>query len=240
MGAGGVVLAGGADQGGDRHLVQPDESHEHIVAAARHEARKHAHAWALDTARPTAPAHVGLAGHRTKRRRQRGGRAPPRSTLRGDARNSSAMMARRRRVTLLRTTAPPTARETAKPAMLFASPVLARYTTAVRVPALAPWRITRRKSSLRRSRWLADSTTPTGRRDPYDDGPSRSHARHGYACAGGSRASWHACGCSAEKSACSRENSTTVRDGQIAHLRYALRARRSNLWATVGALPQTV
>lgn len=140
------------------------------------------------------------------------------------------MMARRRLLTRLRTTAPPTARETAKPAMLEASPVFARYTTAVRPPALLPRRIVTLKSSLRVSRSPAGSTTPTVRRGPDGAAPSKLRVPHECGYGDGSRASWHACGCSAGKSACSREGSTTFWGmGKSAHLRYALLGTGSNL-----------
>lgn len=208
VGAGRVVLAGGANQGRDSQLVHANESHEKKPGEARDE-RDNDHASAFARARRKPPATSAFSSSKPTVAAAGSARNTTREPC-GRCSNSSAMMARKRRVTRLRTTAPPTARETAKPVMLFASPVFARYTTAVRVPALAPVRMTRRKSSPRRSRRLADSTTPTERRDPYDDGPSKWFARHGYACAGGNRASWHACGCSAEKSACSRGNSTTV------------------------------
>lgn len=68
------------------------------------------------------------------------------------------MTARRRRFTRLRTTAPPTALETAKPAMLFASPVSAMCTTTVRRPDRDPRRITDWKSADDVSRDDAGST----------------------------------------------------------------------------------
>ncbi len=46
---------------------------------------------------------------------------------------------------------------------------------------------------------------PTARRGPCGDGPRGSPGRPGCASAGGSRASWRAGGCWAERSACSRE-----------------------------------
>ena len=159
----------------------------------------------------------------------------------GTVTKASAITARRRRFTRLRTTAPPTARETAKPAMLEAPPVFTTYTTAVRPPALAPRRIVNLKSSLRRRREPAGSTTPTKSRGPDDDGPSKWRVPHGCDYAGGSRASWHAFGCSAGKSACSREYSTTFWGmGKSADSRYALTGRRSNLKSAVGRSAQKV
>ena len=76
-----------------------------------------------------------------------------------------------------------------------------------------------------RSRAVADSTRPKELPGPYGDGPSTWRVRRAYASGDGSRASWHAYGYSAGKSACSRENSTTF-GGMVksAHLRYALEA----------------
>ncbi len=84
---------------------------------------------------PDGPTHVRAATRRTWRRRRREARAPPPGSPAEESPTASAMMARRRRFTRLRTTAPPTALETAKPAMLEASPVCATYTTTVRPPA---------------------------------------------------------------------------------------------------------
>ena len=209
MRARGVVLAGGAGHGGDDQLVPTNKSneresrqtpdspdhcprrHEPTFARARTTAsatsrcnRSNDASAAAGNARTTTPVPVGRVGR------------------------TSAMIERKRRLMRLRVTAPPTARETAKPAMLLALPVCARYTTTELVPALPPRRMTTRKSSGRRRRWPAASTTPTNRRDPCGGEPSGWRVLHGCACAGGSRASWHAYDCSAEKSACSRQYST--------------------------------
>ena len=81
-----------------------------------------------------------------------------------------------------------------------------------------------------RPKVLATSQALAGRQH-YADKASRPRRRRAFKmarparvrCAGGSRASWHAFGCSAGKSACSRENSTTFWGmGKSADSRYAL------------------
>lgn len=209
MRARGVVLAGGTSHRRDDQLVPADESNEceprQASDAPRHGRRTHAMAFAcaLLTASATS------SRSRPKEASAAAGNARTTTPVPvGSVGSSSAMIARSRRLIRLRVTAPPTARETAKPAMLFALPVCARYTTTEWVPALPPRRMTTRKSSERRRRWPAASTRPTNQRDPCGGVPSRWHVLHGCACAGGSRASWHAYDCSAEKSACSRQYST--------------------------------
>jgi hypothetical protein len=76
------------------------------------------------------------------------------------------MIARRRRLTRLRTTAPPTALETAKPAMLCASPVRTTYTTTVGRPTRDPRRIVDLKSTGFVSRECAGSTLRRQARAP--------------------------------------------------------------------------
>jgi hypothetical protein len=187
VGARRVVLARRTNQRGNGELIHPNQTDKHKLWNPDNQSHD-AHAATLARARRKPPTTSAFNSVNVEPEAAGSARTTT-DDPDGRCSHSSAIMARKRRVTRLRTTAPPTARETAKPAMLLASPVFATYTTAVRVPALAPWRMTRRKSSLRRSRWLAASTTPTKRRDPYDDGPSKWSDRHGYACAGGSRAS---------------------------------------------------
>ena len=205
----GVVLAGRAGHRGDDQLVPANKSNESEAGQAgeapRH--RPRAHEETFDCALATASATSRWS--RAKDVSAAAGRARTTTPVpAGSAGRRSAMIDRSRRLIRLRVTAPPTARETAKPAMLLALPVCARYTTTDWVPALPPRRMTTRKSSERRRRWPAASTRPTNRRDPCGGVPSRWRVLHGCACAGGSRASWHAYGCSAEKSACSRQYST--------------------------------
>jgi len=242
VGTRGVVLARGAQKGRDGHLIDLDQRHNRIARNVQHSPCEGGgrHDFARASARAIAPS-TSVRSCANVASAAAGSARTTTWEPSGTVAKASAITARRRRFTRLRTTAPPTARETAKPAMLEAPPVFTTYTTAVRPPALAPRRIVTRKSSLRRRREPAGSTTPTKSRGPDGDGPSKWRVPHGCDYAGGSRASWHAFGCSAGKSACSREYSTTFWGmGKSANSRYALTGRRSNLTSAVGHHAQKV
>ena len=232
----GVVLTRRTDQGRHDQLVDLDEPHQGELGKANDPPGhgRRAHLRTFDSARAREPS-TSLRNSANDASAAAGSALTTTWEPAGTVVNASAMTARRRRFTRLRTTAPPTARETAKPAMLEASPVFAMYTTAVRPPALPPRRIVTRKSSLRRRRAPAANTRPTENRGPDDGGPSKWRVPHGCDYAGGSRASWHAFGYSAGKSACSREYSTTFWGmGKSANSRYALTGPRSNLTGPIG------
>ncbi len=130
-----------------------------------------------------------------------------------------------RRITRWRTTEFPTALLTTKPALAAEAAsdgsVVNAWTTRRRLPALAPRRITARKSSLRRNRAATGSTTPldggrirrTAQRGPCDGEPPGWTGRRGSACAAGTRAPGRVGGCSAGRCAypCSRLTSPVSR-----------------------------
>jgi hypothetical protein len=151
-----------------------------------------------------------------------------RTTTREPAGNAVTQLANRcrsRRFTVLRTTAPPTARETTRPARV-------SRPSGASTGAIATWATTRpgrsppvrrrpaRKvatnSSLRRNR-AADGSTlvrPRAASDPWSAARREWRGRRGYASATGTRGSLPADGCSAGRCACSLEGSrTTVEDG---------------------------
>lgn len=175
------------------------------------------------------------------RRRNDASRSEPSSALDASAAGGSAritnehpggsvpiraeMRCRNRRVTRWRTTEFPTALLTTKPALAAKAAsdgsVVNAWTTRRRLPALAPRRITARKSSLRRKRAATGSTTPldggrirrTAQRGPCDDGPPGCPGRPGSASAAGTRGSERVGGCSAGRCAypCSRLTSPVSR-----------------------------
>jgi len=133
-----------------------------------------------------------------------------------------ANCARSRRLTRWRTTLSPTPRPTTSPTRagdeLPSGALHDRWwTTSTPRRARAPDRTTAENSAADLIRFGEGSTVaprpacagvrPTARSGPCGGGPTRWRDRHGSACADGSRASWHADGCSAGKSACSRGNS---------------------------------
>ena len=141
---------------------------------------------------------------------------------------------RSRRRSRFRWTAGPTLRPMVNPARAgLALESLARCTTRPAAPARRPPRTVAVKSSRRRTRRSAGSTSvprvalrarPTARRVPCGDAMTGSSGQHGCACAAGSRASSRADGCSAGTCACSQllpprvqGSSTRPRHAQAAH-----------------------
>jgi hypothetical protein len=133
----------------------------------------------------------------------------------GSVPSRSATRCRSRRCTRCRTTELPTALLTTKPARAsFSDPGgsgwFTAWTTRRRRPARAPRRMTARKSSLRRSRAAAGSTTclavagirRTASRGPCDGGTRGWPGRRGYASGAGTHGSGTGGGCSAGRCAC--------------------------------------
>ncbi len=150
-----------------------------------------------------------------------------------------------RRDTRWRTTEFPTALLTTKPARAASAAsdgsVVNAWTTRRRLPALAPRRITARKSSLRRNLAATGSTTSldggrirrTVRRGPCDDEPPGWPGRRGSASEAGTRGPGRVGGCSAGRCAypCSRLTSpvsSAAGDGSTRSWRVVL--THGSLW----------